>query len=90
MVTKKTKEWEAFNDLSNIVEREPGEEDISKELCHTEESVDHPVGQPLCVIILRRTFNRLDPAKRRQQAIPEIKMFSHLFDSPYFYCILDQ
>lgn len=58
--------------LSNIVEREPGQEDISKKLCHTEESIHHPIGQPFSVIVFGGTFNGLNAAKREEQDIREM------------------
>lgn len=51
--------------LSNIVEWEPGKEDVSKKLCHTEDSIHHPVGQPLSIIIFGGTFNGLNPGKNK-------------------------
>ena len=47
--------------LSHIVEWKPGEENITKELGHTEDSVNHPVSQPFGIILLCCTFNGLDP-----------------------------
>merc|ERR1712131_56010 len=38
--------------LANIVEGEPGEKDVGEGLDYTEQAVDHPVGQPLSVILL--------------------------------------
>lgn len=46
--------------LSNVVEWEPRQEDVSKELRHAENPVHHPVGEPLGVIFLGGTFNGLD------------------------------
>lgn len=51
--------------LANIVEWEPGEKDVSEKLCHTEESIHHPVGQPFSVVIFGGTFNGLNPARDR-------------------------
>lgn len=52
--------------LSNIVEWEPGEEDVSKKLCHTEDSIHHPVGQPFSVIIFVGTFNGLNSERKKK------------------------
>ena len=57
------------NYLSNIVEGEPGEENVSKKLCHAEKSIYHPVGQPFCIIIFGGTFNGLNPEKRGEQNV---------------------
>lgn len=46
--------------LSNVVEGEPGEEDVGEELGHAEDPVHHPVGQPLGVVIFGGTFNGFD------------------------------
>lgn len=46
--------------LSNVVEGEPGEEDVGKELGHAEDPVHHPVGQPLGVIVFGGTFDGFD------------------------------
>lgn len=46
--------------LSNVVEGEPGEEDVGEELGHAEDPVHHPVGQPLGVIIFGGTFDGFD------------------------------
>lgn len=47
--------------LSNVVEGEPGEEDVSEKLGHTEDPVHHPVGQPFSVVLFGGTFNGFDP-----------------------------
>ena len=49
------------NYLSQVVKREPGEEDVSKELSHTEHPIGHPVGQPFCVIFFGGTLDGFDP-----------------------------
>lgn len=46
--------------LSHVVKWEPGQEDVSKELCHAEHPIHHPVGQPFCVIIFGYTLNGFD------------------------------
>lgn len=46
--------------LSNVVEGEPGEEDVGEELGHAEDPVHHPVGQPLGVIVFGGTFDGFD------------------------------
>lgn len=51
--------------LSDVVEWEPGEEEISKKLCHTEESINHPVSQPFSIVILGSTFNGLNPGREK-------------------------
>lgn len=51
--------------LSNIVEWEPGKEDVSEKLCHTEDSVHHPVGEPLSIVLFGGTFNGLNPGKSK-------------------------
>lgn len=63
-----------INYLSNIVEREPGEKDVGKKLCHTEDSIHHPVGQPLGVILFGGTFNGLNSAKRSKHKKAARKM----------------
>lgn len=50
--------------LSNVIEWEPGEEDVSKELGHTEDAVHYPVGEPLSIILFGGTFNGFDPGER--------------------------
>jgi len=49
--------------LTYIVERKPVEEDVREEFTHTEDAVDYPVCQPLCVILLIRTFYGFDTTK---------------------------
>lgn len=46
--TLETKGW-AY--LANIVKGEPEEEDVREGLDNTEEAINDPVGQPLCVIL---------------------------------------
>lgn len=48
------------NYLANIVKGEPEEEDVREGLCNAEDSIDNPVSQPLCVVILPVALNGLD------------------------------
>lgn len=46
--------------LANIVKGEPGQEDVRKGLQDAEESINDPVGQPLCVVLFDIALNGLD------------------------------
>lgn len=48
--------------LSQEVEREPGEENISEELGDAEHAVNHPVGQPFGVVLFGCALNGFDSA----------------------------
>lgn len=61
--------------LASIVEGEPGEEDVRESLCNTEESVDHPVGQPLSVIVFLLTLYGLDSDWTTGQVMNGNKLF---------------
>ena len=51
--------------LSQEIEGDPGKDDIGEILDNTERSIDHPVGQPLCVIILVFRVNGLAAGERK-------------------------
>lgn len=46
--------------LASIVKGEPEEEDVREELNNAEESVNNPVGEPLCVILLNIALDGLN------------------------------
>lgn len=46
--------------LASIVKGEPEEEDVREELDNAEESINNPVGQPLCVIFLHVALDGLN------------------------------
>jgi len=46
--------------LEEPVEGNPEQEDVSKELHQMKNTVDNPVSQPLCVVILLLALNCLD------------------------------
>lgn len=48
--------------LSQKVEWEPGEENVSKELGNAEHTINHPVGQPFGVVIFGCALNGFDSA----------------------------
>lgn len=48
--------------LSQEVEGEPGEENVSEELGDAEHAVNHPVGQPFGVVLFGRALNGFDSA----------------------------
>lgn len=45
--------------LADIVKGEPEEEDVRKGLQNAEESINDPVGQPLCVVVFNVALNGL-------------------------------
>ena len=51
--------------LSQEVEGDPGEDDVSEVLYNTKRSVDHPVGQPLCVVVFFYRVNGLAAGGKR-------------------------
>lgn len=51
-----------WSHLKGVVKGEPVEEDVGEELAEAEDAVDHPVGQPLGVVLFTRTLNGFDPA----------------------------
>jgi len=55
--------------LEEPVERNPEEEDIGKEFHEVKHAVDHPVSQPLGIIILLLCLNRLDATSKQQSTI---------------------
>lgn len=73
--------------LSNIVEWEPGEEDVGKELGHTEDSVHHPVGQPLGVVVFGGTFDGFNPTSRKETHIRQL-WCTRSTSTPLFYTSL--
>ena len=52
--------------LEKPVERNPEEENVSEELEEWEESVDHPVDQPGCVIVLLCALHCLEPENKQK------------------------
>lgn len=84
--------------LSNVVEGEPWEEDVSEKLGHTEDPVDHPVGQPFGVILFGGTFNGFDPARGQRSTrlrAPSAPSSSSVTDvmkdgTPTFWCPQDK
>lgn len=58
-----------FSHLESVVKWKPVEENIGEELAEAEDAVDHPVGQPLGVIVLMRTLNGFDPADIRNKGL---------------------
>jgi len=54
-------------DLEQEVEWNPGEEDVSKRFDDREDTVDDPIRQPFCVVILLRALNGLDAVTKQQQ-----------------------
>lgn len=46
--------------LASIVKGEPEEEDVREELNNAEESINNPVGEPLCVILLNIALDGLN------------------------------
>lgn len=50
--------------LSYVIEREPGQKDVSKELGHAKHTVHNPVDEPFCVIVFVDAFNGFDSANR--------------------------
>ena len=72
--------------LEEPVQRNPEEENISKELHQMKHAVDDPVRQPLCVIIFLLTLNSLDAKQHRQpcytkysnQGTPSYLQIKHL------------
>ena len=63
--------WNTHTHLSDVVEGEPGEDDVSKELGHAEDAVHHPVGQPFCVVLFGGAFDGLDPEGDERSSRPE-------------------
>lgn len=51
--------------LAHIVEGEPEEESVGDGLDNAEESVNNPVGEPLCVILLGSALNGLYTGNKR-------------------------
>lgn len=51
--------------LSSIIKWKPEKKDVWKEFSHTEESINHPVGQPLCVIFFVIAFNGFDAVNHK-------------------------
>ena len=51
--------------LSQEVEGDPGEDNVGEVLYNTKCSIDHPVGQPLCVIVFLFRVNGLAAGERR-------------------------
>lgn len=54
--------------LASIVEGEPEEKDVREGLDYAEEPIHNPVGQPLCVVLLRCALNSLDPREKRSSS----------------------
>lgn len=54
-----------FAYLAHIVEGEPEEESVRDGLDHAEESVNDPVGEPLCVVLLSSALNGLYTDNKR-------------------------
>ena len=54
--------------LGQEVEGDPAKKDVSEVFDDTKRCVDHPVGQPLCVIILVLRINSL-AAKQRKECV---------------------
>lgn len=52
--------------LAHIVKREPEEEGVRDGLDNAKESVNNPVGQPLCVILFNGALNGLYTDKKRR------------------------
>ena len=50
--------------LAEPVDGEPSDDDIRGVFNDAEESEDHPIGQPLSVVLLRSRFNCLDPVHK--------------------------
>lgn len=51
-----------FTHLESVVKGKPVEEDVGEELSEAEDAVDHPVGQPLGVVLFARALDGFDPA----------------------------
>lgn len=51
-----------FPHLKSVVEREPVEENIGEELAKAEDTIDHPVRQPFCVVFFVYAFDGFDSA----------------------------
>ncbi len=60
-----------FSHLKSVVEREPVEENIGEELAQTEDTINHPVRQPFCVVFFARTFNGFDSVDTRGKDLSE-------------------
>lgn len=58
--------------LASIVKGEPEEEDVREELNNAEESVNNPVGEPLCVILLNIALDGLNTEWRGEQETDEV------------------
>lgn len=58
-----------FSHLERVVKWKPVEENIGEELAEAEDAVDHPVGQPLGVVVLTRTLDGFDPADIRNKGL---------------------
>lgn len=50
--------------LSQKVKWEPGEENVREELCHTEHPINHPVSQPLGVVVFGGALDGFDSDKK--------------------------
>jgi len=64
--------------LKEPVQGNPEEEDVSKEFHQMEHTVDHPVGQPLCVIIFLLALNCLDATQHRQPCLQSTQNNAHV------------
>lgn len=58
--------WRWAN-LAGVVKREPEEENVRKRLHDAEESVNHPVSQPLSVVLLHRALDGFDSEQREKK-----------------------
>lgn len=72
------------NYLSNVVEWEPRQDNVCKKLCNTKDSIYHPIGQPLGIILFGGTFNGFNP--KTQENILGMSLFQIPSLNPSNHC----
>lgn len=72
--------------LAGVVKGEPEEEDVGEGLDYAEESVHHPVGEPLRVVFLHRALDGFDTSKGGETSKSRVQMhlifLRYIFPSP--------
>lgn len=60
--------------LYHVVKGQPGKDDIREKFCYTEDAIDHPVGQPLCIIVFVGAFDCLDTEREILKSKPSLNL----------------